>query len=293
MSVARGPSSVNVALVQMRADVDPAVNRKRTAEQVHLAADQGAQIVCLQELYASQYFCHDENIDFFELAEPLEGPSLHMFQPIARERGVVIIVPFFEKRAPGLYHNSAVILDADGSVAGFYRKMHIPHDPHFYEKYYFTPGDIGFKAFNTRFARIGVLICWDQWYPEGARLTALQGAEILFYPTAIGWLKSEKEAIGHTQHSAWETVQRGHAIANSIYVAAPNRVGEEGTLEFWGQSFACDPSGEIVAKAGLGEEIVSFELNRELVAETRRQWPFLRDRRVDAYQDITKRFIDR
>ena len=293
MSIAGGTSSVNVALVQMRADVDPTINRRRTAEQVQLAADQGAQIVCLQELFASQYFCHDEKIELFDLAEPIDGPSFQTFQPIARDRGIVIIVPFFEKRAAGLYHNSAVVIDADGSIAGFYRKMHIPHDPHFYEKYYFTPGDLGFMAINTRFARIGILICWDQWYPEAARLTAMHGAEIIFYPTAIGWLKSEKEAIGHTQHSAWETVQRGHAIANSIYVAAPNRIGEEGVLEFWGQSFACDPMGEIVAKAGLGEEILSFELNRELVAESRRQWPFLRDRRVDAYQDITKRFIDR
>jgi N-carbamoylputrescine amidase len=230
--------------------------------------------------------------ELFDLAETIPGPSSDQFIPLAKELGVVLILPIFEKRADGLYHNSALIIDVDGRVAGHYRKMHIPHDPHFYEKYYFTPGDRGFMAIETHYARIGVLICWDQWYPEGARLTALCGAEILFYPTAIGWLKSEKEALGHTQHSAWETVQRGHAVANSVYVAAPNRVGEEGVLEFWGQSFACDPMGQIVAKAGLGEEIVTFELERDLVAETRRQWPFLRDRRVDAYGDITRRFID-
>ena len=205
----------------------------------------------------------------------------------------MIIVPFFEKRAPGLYHEHR-----GRDRCRWQHSWALPENAHsarspFYEKYYFTPGDLGFMAINTRFARIGILICWDQWYPEAARLTAMHGAEILFYPTAIGWLKSEKDSIGHTQHGAWETVQRGHAIANSIYVAAANRVGEEGVLEFWGQSFACDPMGEIVAKAGLGEEILSFELNRDLVAESRRQWPFLRDRRVDAYQDITKRFIDR
>jgi N-carbamoylputrescine amidase len=292
MKPSAAPSRVQVSLLQTWADVDPASNRRRTASLVHRAADEGANIVCLQELFTSQYFCHDEKIDSFDLAEPIDGPSVEMFAPIARDRQIVIILPFFEKRSAGLYHNSAVILDADGSTAGMYRKMHIPHDPHFYEKYFFTPGDLGFKAIDTRFGRLGILICWDQWFPEGARLTAMQGAEILFYPTAIGWLKNEKDAIGHTQHSAWETVQRGHAIANSVYVAATNRVGIEGELEFWGQSFACDPTGSILAKAGQQEEIVSFELDRDLVAESRRQWPFLRDRRVDAYQGLTQRFID-
>lgn len=284
---------VHVALVQRRADRDPAVNRRRTAEAIHAAADQGARIVCLQELFTSLYFCHDENIDHFDLAETIPGPTSEMFIPIARERGIVLILPFFERRSPGIYHNSALVIDADGRVACHYRKMHIPHDPHFYEKYYFTPGDLGFQAVDTRYGRIGILICWDQWFPEGARLTALRGAEILFYPTAIGWLGPEKDSIGHAQHSAWETVQRGHAIANSCFVAAVNRVGTEGEIEFWGQSFACDPMGQIVAKGGLGEEIISFEFDRALVAETRRQWPFLRDRRVDAYQDITQRYLDR
>ena len=287
------PARVKVALVQMKADVNPDVNRRRTAEKAREAAQNGAKIICLQELFASQYFCRSESIDNFDLAEPIPGPSTETFAPIAKEFESVIVVPVFEKRADGLYHNSAVVLDADGSSLGVYRKMHIPHDPHFYEKYYFTPGDLGFMAFPTRYGRIGVLICWDQWFPEGARLTALHGAEILFYPTAIGWLHAEKDVIGHGQHQAWETVQRGHAVANSAYVAAPNRVGVEGEIEFWGRSFACDTTGQVIARGGQEEEIVYFDLDRAEVAEARRQWPFLRDRRVDAYQGLTSRFLER
>lgn len=286
------PSKVPVALIQMRADVNPDVNRRRAADKVREAADRGAKIICLQELFASRYFCIEENIDHFRLAEAIPGPSTEMFSSIAREKDVVIVLPLFEHRAAGLYHNSAVVLDADGSIRGHYRKMHIPHDPHFFEKLYFTPGDLGWLAVETRYAKIGVLICWDQWFPEGARLTALRGAEILLYPTAIGWLTKEKDVIGHAQHCAWETVQRGHAVANSAYVAVPNRVGVEGPIEFWGQSFACDTMGQIVAKAAADEEILLFDFDREEVAETRRQWPFLRDRRVDAYGDLQKRFID-
>jgi N-carbamoylputrescine amidase len=292
MKSSAAPSRVQVSLVQTWADADPKSNRLRTASLVHRAADEGARIVCLQELFTSKYFCHDENIESFDLAEPLEGPTVEMFAPIARDRKIVIILPIFERRSAGIYHNSAIVLDTDGSTAGIYRKMHIPHDPHFYEKYFFTPGDLGFRSIDTTLGKLGILICWDQWFPEAARLTAMQGAEILFYPTAIGWLHREKENLGHTQHNAWETVQRGHAIANSLYVAAANRVGIEGELEFWGQSFACDPTGSIVAKGGHQEEIISFEFDRDLVAESRRQWPFLRDRRVDAYQGITQRLID-
>lgn len=285
-------SRIPVALIQSRADDDPDANRRRAAEKVREAAARGARIVCLQELFASRYFCIEENIDHFHLAEPIPGPSTDLFAALARELKLVIVLPIFEHRAAGLYHNSAVVLDADGSIRGHYRKMHIPHDPHFFEKLYFTPGDLGWLAVETRYAKIGVLICWDQWFPEGARLTALRGAEILFYPTAIGWLMKEKEAVGHAQHSAWETVQRGHAVANSAYVAVPNRVGVEGPIEFWGQSFACDTMGQIVAKAGTQEETLLFDFDREEVAETRRQWPFLRDRRVDAYSDLSKRFLD-
>lgn len=287
-----GSSTVVTALVQSTADLDPEVNRRRAAEKIHEAADRGARIVCLPELFASRYFCVEEKIEHFDLAEAVLGPSVQLLRPIARERGIVVVAPIFEMRAAGLYHNSAVVVDADGEVCGQYRKMHIPHDPHFFEKYYFTPGDLGFQAIPTRYATIGVLICWDQWFPEAARLTALRGAEILFYPTAIGWLHPEKEEIGRAQHDAWETVQRGHAIANSCYVAAANRVGVEGPIEFWGQSFACDCMGQIAAKAGEGEEILLFDFDRAEVAETRRQWPFLRDRRIDAYGDLARRRID-
>jgi N-carbamoylputrescine amidase len=290
-------SCVNIGLIQTACSPNPDENLKRTLDAADRAAKQGAQIICTQELFRSQYFCQEEDHKYFKLAEPIPGPSTKAFQKIAKAKGVVIIASLFEKRASGVYHNTAAIIDADGSLLGMYRKMHIPDDPLFYEKFYFTPGDLGFRAWQTRFAKIGVLICWDQWYPEGARLTALQGAEILFFPTAIGWHPGEKEKYGQRQHNAWETVQRGHAIANGCYVAAPNRIGHEKLagdgIEFWGQSFVSGTSGEILAKAAPDkEETLIVELDLENVDVTRTHWPFLRDRRIDAYGGITKRLID-
>ena len=289
----------NIALIQISLDATPEVNLKKCLEWIRKAAHQGANVVCLPELYSSFYFCQSENHDYFDLAEPLHNDSYKAFSALATELGVVLIVPFFERRASGLYHNSAYIIDTDGSQAGLYRKMHIPDDPSYYEKFYFTPGDIGFKAFDTKVGKIGTLICWDQWYPEGARITALQGAEVLFYPTAIGWHPSEKEKYGEKQHDAWRTVQRGHAVANGIFVAACNRVGFEkpvetsAGIEFWGASFIAGPQGEILAQASHGqEEIIMAEIDHTLMEDVRRNWPFLRDRRIDAYGDITKRFID-
>ena len=289
-----------VGLVQMAMSADPHENLDRAAARVEEAAAKGAQVVCLPELYRTPYFCQREDAALFDLAEPVPGPSSERFAAVARRAGVAVVVPIFERRAPGLYHNSAVILDADGSTAGLYRKMHIPDDPAFYEKYYFTPGDLGFKAFDTRFGRVGTLICWDQWYPEGARLTALQGAAVLFYPTAIGWHPAEKAQHGAAQRDAWRTVQRGHAIANGCYVAAVNRVGHEpgppgqAGLEFWGTTFLCDPFGVVVAEASTDrEEILVAEVDLGRIEEVRRNWPFLRDRRIDAYQGIEKRFLDR
>ena len=289
-----------VGLVQMAMSADPHENLDRAAARVEEAAAKGAQVVCLPELYRTPYFCQREDAALFDLAEPVPGPSSERFAAVARRAGVAVVVPIFERRAPGLYHNSAVILDADGSTAGLYRKMHIPDDPAFYEKYYFTPGDLGFKAFDTRFGRVGTLICWDQWYPEGARLTALQGAAVLFYPTAIGWHPAEKAQHGAAQRDAWRTVQRGHAIANGCYVAAVNRVGQEpgppgqAGLEFWGTTFLCDPFGVVVAEASTDrEEILVAEVDLGRIEEVRRNWPFLRDRRIDAYQGIEKRFLDR
>lgn len=294
-------SKVTLGLLQHACSANPAENLKRSLALAEKAAKQGAQIICTQELFCSQYFCQSEDHDHFKLAEPIPGPSTKAFQKIAKKHGVVIVASLFEKRASGLYHNTAAIIDADGSLLGIYRKMHIPDDPLFYEKFYFTPGDTGFKAWDTKFGRIGVLICWDQWYPEGARLTAMQGAEILFYPTAIGWHPSEKAEYGANQHGAWETIQRSHAVANGCYVASINRIGHEvikgvggDGLEFWGQSFVAGTSGQILAKASPDKEevlIVSVELGK--VDTTRTHWPFLRDRRIDAYGDLTKRFIDR
>ena len=288
-----------VGLVQMAMSADPQENVDKAAARVADAARKGAQIVCLPEMYRTPYFCQKEDAALFDLAEPVPGPSTERLSKVAREHGVVVVVPIFEKRATGLYHNSAVILDADGKTAGLYRKMHIPDDPAFYEKFYFTPGDLGFKAFDTKHGRIGTLICWDQWYPEGARLTALQGAAILFYPTAIGWHPHEKAKYGAQQRDAWRTIQRGHAIANGCYVAAVNRVGHERTvpgeagLEFWGTSFLCDPFGVVVAEASTDqEEILVAEVDVGRMEEVRRGWPFLRDRRIDAYGGIEKRFID-
>jgi N-carbamoylputrescine amidase len=293
------PSKVKLGLIQTHASADPADNLSRQLALIEQAADKGAQIVCTQELFRSEYFCQEENHKYFDLAEEIpNGPSTQAFQALAKKKGIVIIGALFERRAAGLYHNTAVIIDADGSFLGRYRKMHIPDDPLFYEKFYFTPGDLGFKAWQTKFGKIGVLICWDQWYPEGARLTALQGAQILFYPTAIGWHPSEKAEHGFAQHTSWETIQRSHAVANGCYVAAVNRIGHERPIggdgvEFWGQSFLADTSGVIVAKASQDkEEILLAEVDLARVDQTRTHWPFLRDRRIDAYGDISRRFID-
>lgn len=287
---------VTIGLPQLRGDRDPAVNLERTIEAVRQAAARGAQIVCTQELFLGPYFCQSEDHAHFGSAEPVPGPSTARLGAVAAELGVVIIASLFEKRAEGLYHNTAAILDADGSYLGKYRKMHIPDDPQYYEKFYFTPGDLGFRTWQTRYARIGVLVCWDQWYPEAARLTALSGAEILFYPTAIGWLPPEKAEYGERQHSAWETIQRSHAIANGCFVASVNRVGFEpgpaGGLEFWGGSFVADPNGRLLAKAGQEEELLVVPCDLGQVDVVRTHWPFLRDRRIDAYAGITRRFLD-
>ncbi len=292
--------TVTLGLLQHACGPDPKANLQKNLALVEKAATQGAQIICTQELVTSQYFCQSEEHRFFDLAEPIPGPSTHAYQEIAKKHGVVIIASLFEKRASGLYHNTAIIVDADGALLGVYRKMHIPDDPLFYEKFYFTPGDTGFKAWDTKFGRIGVLICWDQWYPEAARLTSLQGAEILFYPTAIGWHPSEKAEYGVNQHGAWETIQRSHAVANGCYVAAINRVGHEvidgvggDGLEFWGQSFVAGTSGQILAKASVDqEEILLVPVDMDKVDVTRTHWPFLRDRRIDAYGSLVKRYID-
>jgi N-carbamoylputrescine amidase len=283
----------------MGMSADPQANLDKAAAKIEEAARKGAQVVCLPELYRSPYFCQKEDAALFDLAETVPGPSTERLSEVAREVGVAVVVPIFEKRAPGLYHNSAVVLDADGKTAGLYRKMHIPDDPAFYEKFYFTPGDLGFQAFDTKFGKVGTLICWDQWYPEGARLTALRGAAVLFYPTAIGWHPAEKESHGAAQRDAWRTVQRGHAIANGCYVAAVNRVGHEpgppgqAGLQFWGTSFLCDPFGVVIAEASIDqEEILVGEIDVARIEEVRRGWPFLRDRRVDAYQGIEKRFLE-
>jgi len=273
-------------------------NFARTAANISKAARQGARIICTQELFASQYFCQSENHDNFKLAEPIPGPSTTALQKLARRHRAVIIASLFEKRAPGVYHNTAAIIDAGGSLLGRYRKMHIPDDPHYHEKFYFSPGDLGFRSWPTRHGRVGVCICWDQWYPEAARLTALQGAEILFYPTAIGWHPSEKKEHGVNQHAAWETIQRSHAVANGCFVAAVNRVGLEKPaggegIEFWGQSFVAAPSGQILARASVDrEEILLVPVDLGQVDVTRTHWPFLRDRRIDAYGDLSKRFLD-
>ncbi|MEI7769540.1 MAG: carbon-nitrogen hydrolase [Chloroflexales bacterium] len=294
MSAAR---IVNIGLVQMRMGDDVAANMAGAVAGVRAAASQGAQIICLPELFRSRYFCQSEEHVNFALAEPVPGPSTEVFCALARELGVVIVASLFEKRAEGLYHNTAAVIDADGSYLGKYRKMHIPDDPLFYEKFYFTPGDLGFKVFPTRFGRVGVLICWDQWYPEAARLTALRGADLLFYPTAIGWHPAEKAEYGVAQHQSWETIQRSHGVANGCYVVSVNRTGHEGDpaggIEFWGQSFLSDPSGTILAKAPVAEPatlVTPVDLARLDVQRT--HWPFLRDRRIDAYGEITKRYID-
>lgn len=293
-----------IGLVQMSMGPDPEANFASAMGHVREAARRGAKIVCLPELFRTQYFCQREDLRLFDLAEAIPGPSTERLSAVAREAGVAIVASLFERRAAGLYHNTAVTLDAGGSIAGVYRKMHIPDDPLYYEKYYFAPGDLGFQAVDTGPGRVGTLVCWDQWYPEGARLTALQGAEVLFYPTAIGWHPAEKEEFGTAQYEAWQTIQRAHAIANGVYVAAVNRVGHENGdilgnraggpgLEFWGGSFVADPFGRIVAKASHdAEEILIAEVDLALMEDTRRNWPFLRDRRIDAYAPITRRFLE-
>ena len=298
------PSAFRVGLLQLSAGPDPEKNVAHALDRIREAAGQGAQVICLPELFRTQYFCQREDAALFDLAEPVPGPTTDKLAAAAKQTGTAIIGSVFEKRAPGVYHNTAVVLDADGSLAGLYRKMHIPDDPLYYEKFYFTPGDLGFRAFPTRFGKIGTLVCWDQWYPDGARLTALQGAHVLFYPTAIGWHPEEKAEYGAAQHDAWRIIQRAHAIANGVYVAAVNRVGHEtgnvngdvapgAGLEFWGGSFLADPFGQIVAEAPSDREAVLLgEVDLKKLEDVRRNWPFLRDRRIDTYGDITHRFID-
>lgn len=287
-----------IALVQMRCSMNPAENVDKAISFIRKAASQGAKIVSLQELFTTQYFCQKEDHKYFAFAEEIPGPTTKRLSGVAKELGVVIVASLFEKRAAGLYHNTAAVIDADGAFLGKYRKMHIPDDPLFYEKFYFTPGDLGFKSWKTRYGTIGVCVCWDQWFPETARLTALSGAEILFYPTAIGWHPSEKAQYGVRQHSSWETIQRGHAIANGCFVAVPNRVGHEAPdggdgLEFWGQSFVADPSGQIIGKASNDqEEVLIADIDLEQLDQQRTHWPFLRDRRIDAYGDLLKRYLD-
>lgn len=293
------PVKFTVGLVQMAMTPDPKDNLARAISRVEQAARSGARVVCLPELFRSEYFCQREDPACFDLAEPVPGPTTEALAQVARKAKTVVIVPVFERRAAGLYHNTAAILDADGHLAGLYRKMHIPEDPAYYEKFYFTPGDLGFRAFDTQAGRIATLICWDQWYPEGARLAALEGASILFYPTAIGWHPSEKEACGAAQRDAWRTVQRGHAIANGVYVAAVNRVGHElppgggAGIEFWGGSFLSDPHGVVLAEAATDrEEILLGDVDLARLEDVRRNWPFLRDRRIDAYSGLDRRFLD-
>jgi N-carbamoylputrescine amidase len=291
-------STLTLGLLQMKVGPKPDENLKRTVKAAEDAAKKGAQIICTQELFRSYYFCQNEDHENFKLAETIPGPSTDALSKVAKKHNVVIIASLFEKRAAGVYHNTAAMIDADGSLLGIYRKMHIPDDPLFYEKFYFTPGDLGFIAWKTKKAKIGTLVCWDQWYPEAARLTAMQGAEILFYPTAIGWHPKEKAEYGEDQHNAWEVIQRSHAVANGCYVAVTNRIGLEQPIggdgiEFWGQSFVANPSGRILQKASVNKEetlIVPCDLDK--VDVTRTHWPFLRDRRIDAYGDLTKRLRD-
>jgi N-carbamoylputrescine amidase len=293
-----------IGLVQMSCSPDPDANLDKAADRIREAAREGANVVCLPELFRAQYFCQREDIALFDLAEPIPGPSTERLSAIAREEKVVVVASLFERRAAGLYHNTAALIQQDGTIGGLYRKMHIPDDPLYYEKFYFTPGDLGFKAFDTAFGKIGTLVCWDQWYPEGARITALLGANVLFYPTAIGWHPAEKEEFGTAQYEAWQTIQRAHAIANGVFVGAVNRVGhEQGDvrgnrvegpgLEFWGGSFIADPFGRIIAKAAHDkEEILIGEVDLRSMEDVRRNWPFLRDRRIDAYSPIVNRFLD-
>ena len=296
--------SFRVGLVQMSSGPDPDQNVSKAVERVRDAAAKGAQVVCLPELFRTQYFCQREDASLFDLAEPIPGPTTTAMSEVAQSAKVAVIASIFERRTAGIYHNTAVTLDSDGSIRGIYRKMHIPDDPLYYEKFYFTPGDLGFRALDTSFGKIGTLVCWDQWYPEGARLTALNGAHVLFYPTAIGWHPAEKQQYGAVQHDAWRTIQRAHAIANGVYVAVVNRVGHEtgnirgnevkgAGLDFWGGSFFCDPFGTVIAEASEDrEEILIGEVDLQKLEDVRRNWPFLRDRRIDSYAPITNRFLE-
>ncbi len=285
--------TVTLGLIQMKAGKDAKSTLAKTTDKIREAAHKGAEIVCLQELFLSSYFPQQEDAKEFDLAEPIPGPTTESLSKLAAEEKIVIVASLFEKRSAGVYHNTAVVLDVDGSLVGKYRKMHIPDDPGYYEKFYFTPGDLGFPSVDTRHGKIGVLICWDQWFPEAARLIALSGAQIIFYPTAIGKVPEDTPAVARSQRLAWRLVQQGHAVANGVYVAAVNRVGREGKLQFWGSSFVVDPSGEMVAEAGdTKEEILLANCNLGKIDETRRNWPFLRDRRIDAYGNLTARFLD-
>jgi N-carbamoylputrescine amidase len=286
-------NSIKIGLVQMSCDMKPELNQKKAIEMIQKAAKKGAKIVCLHELFRSQYFCQTEDTSLFKLAETIPGPSTEALAKVARQNKIVIVASLFEKRAAGVYHNTAVILDANGKIAGKYRKMHIPDDPLYYEKFYFTPGDLGFKTHDTEFGKVGALVCWDQWFPEAARLTALSGSQFLFYPTAIGWLPNEKDETNLAQHAAWETIQRAHAIANGVFVAVANRVGREGQLNFWGQSFVADPFGRVIARASADqEEILLADCDLDKIEETRQNWPFLRDRRIDFYTPLSARFLE-
>jgi len=286
-------SKVNIGLVQMSCVQDKNSNLTKTIDKINEVAAKGAQIICLQELFTSLYFCDIEDHDNFILAEAIPGPSTDILSKVAKEKNVVIIASLFEKRSQGLYHNSTAVIDADGKYLGKYRKMHIPDDPGFYEKFYFTPGDLGYKVFETKYAKLGVLICWDQWYPEAARITALMGADILFYPTAIGWAKTQDEATNTEQYNAWQTIQRSHAVANGVHVVSVNRVGEEAGMKFWGGSFVSNPFGSLLFKASHDQEQTEvIEIDLEKSEYYRTHWPFLRDRRIDSYEPITKRFLD-
>lgn len=288
-----------IGLIQISLSKDPDKNLVKAADWIKKAAAKGAQVICLPELFRSQYFCQSENIDYFDLAESIPGPTTETLSLVAKQNKVVLIAPIFEKRTSGVYHNSLAVIDTDGEMLGIYRKMHIPDDPSYYEKFYFTPGDLGYKSFKTKYGNIGTLICWDQWYPEGARLTAMQGASVIFYPTAIGWHPHEKKEHGKAQFESWQTIQRSHAIANGVFVASVNRVGlekensESAGIEFWGSSFIADPQGIILAEASADkEEILIAEVDLNRIEYIRRNWPFLRDRRIDSYKPITKRFLD-
>ena len=284
-------STISVGLVQMACSPDASKNLKKAVDSIRAAAKQGAQIICLPELFLTQYFCQTEDPDNFSLAEPLPGPTSTTLSNLAKELQVVLIVPLFVKRTQGIYHNTAIVIDADGSIAGTYRKMHIPDDPCFFEKFYFTPGDTGFKSFSTRYGKVGVLICWDQWFPEAARLTALSGAQFLFYPTAIGY-QDEDAKVSQQQISAWETIQKSHAISNGVFLASVNRVGRENALTFWGKSFICNPFGEVIGQAEDEPQILIAKCPLSEIESTRQNWPFLRDRRVDAYQGLSKLYLD-